>query len=158
IDNCDFSGWDEGARISGAGMSIIRSTFEQNHVGLNGGIDNSGSPWFLRASTMTNLTFSDNDVGVSLYLGAGDSFSNSRITGSTNAPSGQSSIGLYANYLQHSQVAGLQVSGSYTSAAVQVDTGAVNDSFLGNTVANSNSLGQVWNIAPNLSNVVFDSS
>ena len=37
IENSDFSGWDEGARVSGAGMSMIDSTFERNGIGLNAG-------------------------------------------------------------------------------------------------------------------------
>jgi hypothetical protein len=45
IDNCDFSGWDEGVRVSGMGMSMIRSTFERNGIGLNGGIDKDGNAW-----------------------------------------------------------------------------------------------------------------
>jgi hypothetical protein len=87
IENSDFSGWDEGVRVSGAGMSMIGSTFEHNGIGLNGGIDKDGNAWFLRASTMTNLTFSDNDIGIKLPDVAGVSLSNSQITGSTNAPS-----------------------------------------------------------------------
>ena len=39
IENCDFSGWDEGVRVSGMGVSMIGSTFERNGIGLNGGID-----------------------------------------------------------------------------------------------------------------------
>ena len=112
----------------------------------------------LRASTMTDLTFSDNDIGIKLASAAGVSLSNSQITGSTNAPSGQSSIGLYASYIQQSQVTGLQVSGSYSNSAVQIDSGATNDSFLANTVTNSNPTGKAWNIAANLPNVVFDSA
>ena len=158
IENSDFSGWDEGVRVSGAGMSMIGSTFEHNGIGLNGGIDKDGNAWFLRASTMTNLTFSDNDIGINLVIGANDSLSNSQITGSTNAPSGQSSIGLYANYIQQSQVTGLQVSGSYSNSAVQIDSGAVDDSFHANTVTNSNPTGKAWNIAANLPNVVVDSA
>src|SRR5262249_33610709 len=114
--------------------------------------------WLLRASTMTNLTFSDNDIGIKLLTTAGVSLSNSQITGSTNAPSGQSSIGLYASGIQQSQVTGLQVSGSYSNSAVQIDFGATNSSFLANTVTNSNPTGKAWNIAANLPNVVFDSA
>src|SRR5215831_1026233 len=157
IENCDFSGWDEGVRVSGVGVSMIGSTFERNGIGLNGGIDKDGNAWLLRASTMTNLTFSDNDIGIKLLTAAGVSLSNSQITGSTNAPSGQSSIGLDVNYIQQSQVTGLQVSGSYSNSAVQIDSGA-NDSFLANTVTNSNPTGTAWNIAANLPNVVFDSA
>src|SRR5262249_13246396 len=157
IENSDFSGWDEGVRVSGAGMSMIGSTFEDNGIGLNGGIDKDGNAWIFRASTMTNLTFSDNDIGINLVTAAGVSLSNSQITGSTNAPSGQSSFGLAVNYIQQSQVTGLQVSGSYSNSAVQIDSGA-NDSFLANTVTNSNPTGTAWNIAANLPNVVFDST
>ena len=107
---------------------------------------------------MTNLTFSDNDIGIKLVIGANNSLSNSQITGSTNAPSGQSSIGLYANYIQQSQVTGLQVSGSYSNSAVQINSGATNDSFHANTVTNSNPTGKAWNIAANLPNVVVNSA
>src|SRR5262249_21350498 len=93
-----------------------------------------------------------------LLVAATVSLSNSQITGSTNAPSGQSSIGLHINSTQESQDTGLQVSGSYSNSAVKIDSDA-NDSFLPITVTISTTTRKAWNIATaNLSNVAFNSA
>jgi hypothetical protein len=157
VDSCDFSGWDEGARFAGAGMSIVHSTFEKNKIGLQLGLDEKGSPWIHSASSMSDLTFSDNDVGLSTEVLAGDAVSNIKIHGSANSPSGQSSVGFLADYAQQCTFSDLHVDGTFSDAAFRV-TNSHRSSFLHDEIANLNAGGKVSDVAPGQPDLIQDTA
>ena len=146
-DGCEFTGWDEGARISGAGMSMIRSIFKRNKIGLNMGIDEHDRGWITRASSLTQLTFTDNDLAFNAVVLAGVAVSDIKIHGTANAPSGQSSVGFVTTGIQQCTFSQMQIDGTYSDTAARVNADGKNSSFLKNTVSNSNPSGKVWDIA-----------
>jgi hypothetical protein len=157
VSGSDFSGWDEGLRAAGAGISIIRSTFEQNGTGMNLGVDPDGNTWILCRSSFNNLSMTANSVAIVAKSLAFCYFSDITIQGSANAPSGQSQVGLQDNYAQGCIFSGLQITGGFSQAAVRV-VDSKYTAFYNCDASNSIATGQLWSVATGLTGVTFNSS
>jgi hypothetical protein len=147
LDSCEFKGWDEGARVAGAGMSMVRSTFERNKIGLNLGFDEKGGGWITRASSLNLLTFNDNDLAFNAFMLDVVAVSNIKIRGGAGAPSGLSAVGFVATYIQQCTFSQMQIDGYFSDAAARVKSEGRTSSFLKNTVSNAHPSGKVWDIA-----------
>jgi hypothetical protein len=136
-------------RAAGAGLSVIRSTFDQNGIGMNLGIDPRGKSHGFSRSSFNDLSMQANNIAISVNDAGFISFSNIIIQGSANAPAGQSQIGLLVHFCQGSTFTELQIGGGFSKAAAIV-AGGKYSTFYACKVSNSISRGQVWNVASGL--------
>ena len=156
-EDCDFSGWHEGMRAGGSGISVIRSMFEQNGIGINLGVDQNGNFYSFGRSSFNDLSLQGNDTAISVYGTGFCSFSNITIQGSTNAPSGQSQVGLLVYFTQGCMFSRLQIGGGYSNEAACVMAGKYT-TFHACNASNSISTGKVWNVATGMTDVTFDNT
>src|SRR5262249_15144695 len=157
LADSDFSGWDEGIRASGSGLSVIRSTFEQNGIGMNLGVDPNGNNYMLQRSSFNNLALTANNTAIIANDIANCYFSAISIQGSTYAPSGQSQAGLLVNFSQGSTFSGVQIGGGYSNAAAIV-AGGCSSVYYACNASNSIPTGRVWNVATGLPGVSFSNT
>jgi hypothetical protein len=152
VESSDFTGWAEGIRAAGSGLSVIRSTFEHNGIGARLGADPQGNNWGYSRSALQDLSFTDNDTALSLQVASFDVFSNISITGSGNAPSGQSQYGLNIHWNDTATFSQVRIGGGFSNAAVYLYSG--NDStFYSSIVSNTIVGGTVWNTQAGLTGV-----
>jgi hypothetical protein len=151
VSDCDFSGWSEGLRVSGTGLSVVRSTFEKNGIGARLGADSAGNNWAVGRSSFDNLTFSANDVGIFFQVAAGCSFCDINIVGTATAPSGQSKYGFTGGAVGSSIFSNIHVSGGFADAGANMAPSFLNKyaiwtntSLYGSWATNSISSGQAW--------------
>jgi Bacterial Ig-like domain (group 3)/Pectate lyase superfamily protein/Domain of unknown function (DUF4214) len=157
VEGCDFSGWDEGIRAAGTGLSIIRSTLERNGTALRLGADANGNNWGFTRSALNDLTLKDNDTGLYAQAVGFSQFSNISIQGTANAPSGQSNIGMHVGYTQGSTFSGLQIGGGYSTAAATVTDGKFS-TFYACNASNSIPTGLIWSVTPGLTGIFFSNT
>jgi hypothetical protein len=157
VDSSDFDGWDEGIRADGMGLSVSRSTFEQNGIGLNLGVDPNGNNSCFERSAFDSLTLSGNNIAIDACNAANCSFSAINIQGTSSAPSGQSQLGFLVSWAAGSTFTGVQVAGGFTGAAFRVSNGEYS-TFYACNATNSIPTAQVWDIATNLTGVYFSNT
>jgi hypothetical protein len=152
VSDCDFSGWSEGLRAYGNGMSVVRSTFEKNGIGARLGADANGNNYGFGRSSLSNLTFTGNDVGIYFQIAGTDYFGDINIVGTSGAPSGQSKYGFTGAELVCGCIfSNLHVSGGFANAAANMGPSYLdpyaswkNTSFFGSTATNSLTTGKGW--------------
>jgi len=152
VADSDFSGWTEGLRVTGAGFSIVRSTFEHNGIGARLGTDPQGNGWGLSRSSLQDLSFTGNNTDLWTQSLAFDVFSNISIQGTGNAPSGQSQYGLYIQSMQNTTFSGIHIGGNFTNAAVFLSNGQ-QSTFYASTISNTFSNGAIWRTQAGLAGV-----
>lgn len=156
IENSEFSGWDEGMRLAGVGVSVAKSRFFANKTGARLGASYKpdtdadgmtipdGSNWGFTRSAFNDCVFEDNDTGLYIQVGAHNTFSNITIKGSTNSPSKQSKIGLHLYAVSKTVFNELSVTGSYSTGSVYapgVDLATFFSANVSNSYLDSN---DVW--------------
>src|SRR5262249_42107283 len=121
VSDCDFSGWSEGLRAYGNGMSVVRSTFEKNGIGARLGADANGNNYGFGRSSLSNLTFTGNDVGIYFQIAGTDYFGDINIVGTSGAPSGWSKYGFTdAELVCGCIFSNIHVSGAFANAAANM--------------------------------------
>lgn len=116
-----FTGWDEGVRLWGAGVGIMRSKFEYNKKGVSLGTYSDGSCWNYGGASLVDSTFVSNDIAVYAQCVVANFFSNLMIQGTSASPSGQSQYGFLGNWLQYSTITNVQFSGSFSQASANLN-------------------------------------
>jgi hypothetical protein len=125
-DNVTITGFETGAMGSGVGFSVIRSTIQQCHVGLN--IGNAAWGSALNCSAAYGNTFSNNDTDINLAYASQELLVNNTHIGGASAPSGasvQAILGSSFSCICH----GMNVSGTYSGPVVNCASGQPNTSI-----------------------------
>lgn len=143
VEGCQFTGWAEGLRAMGAGLSVIRSSFNRNMIGMKLGAREDGAPWPLSRSSINDSSFWDNDWSIHPLWISTTAFTNLRVLGTNAAPSGQSRVGIGGNG-GASTYSRLQVSGVFSRAAWDIWPDTRWTHFYANSVANAAPGGQAW--------------
>ena len=146
LDGSQFTGWNEGMRVTGTGRSVIRSSFNRNGVGMRLGYTPDGRKWTFTRSSINGSTFADNDIAIDAVSVSGVAFTGLRVRGTNAAPSGQSQYGVLVGDVTGSVFSGLQVDGGYTAVGIRGTEVVRRTHFYGNAV--SNSMGPASAISP----------
>jgi hypothetical protein len=132
IENTQFSNWDTATIGGNCGLSLIRDTFTHNHIGFQGAYPGWLEIQYDGCGSMQDNVFTDNDIAIVGYTSV-NHWSNTTITGSSNAPSGQSQKAFWVPQSLNGNYTGLNISGSFSNAIFAIDSSPAN--FTGNFYA-----------------------
>ncbi|HEV8061536.1 MAG TPA: hypothetical protein VGP68_16775 [Gemmataceae bacterium] len=94
LSNLDIVGWAEGARLCGMSGIVAGLRAEVNAIALRLGINPAGAKEILGRVLLTALSLEANDIGIISASLQACILQAAHIMGTTNAPSGQSQIGI----------------------------------------------------------------
>jgi hypothetical protein len=94
LNNLYIVGWSEGARLCGMGGIVAGLRAEVNAIALRLGISPAGAKEILGRVLLTALSLEANDIGIISASLQACTIQEAHIMGTTNAPSGQSQIGI----------------------------------------------------------------
>lgn len=152
IQSADVVGFDHGIRVTGVGVGIRDLRVEVNRVGLCVGMNAAGQVWAAQSISVEAVSLEANDVGIEIHHLNGSRFSAIRIQGTTNAPSGQSKIGISVKNTADTSFDSVNVTQGHNVAAVRVFGGR--HSWLNANI--SNTIGPAWDAPPIVRHVEFN--
>jgi hypothetical protein len=94
LNNLYVEGWGEGARLCGMSGLVLGLRAEVNAIALRLGINPAGAKEILGRVGLSALSLEANDIGIILASLQACTVQEAHIMGTTNAPSGQSQIGI----------------------------------------------------------------
>lgn len=155
IYSCDVTGGSDGVRTIGSGIVIHGGRWEVNKRAVVIGLDNTGSGSVVNGVTIEGLSMEANDIAIYMADVGGGSIKNIRIQGSTNAPSGQSQIGILYGGASQMVTEGVSISGGWNQAGIRVSGGSFAISFKDVNVLNSFT-GRDWDVQGGLGQCFFE--
>ncbi len=146
VESCDVSGWAEGLRISGDGVSVIQGRYEVNLIAINAGIYPTGLVGALSPCVIQGMSFESN--GTAIQLGnCGGSVDSVHIIGADE-------VGRPVTYgirvtgaLSESTISNSSVSGSFSRAAISIEHSCDTTLFRGVKAVNAHpSVQPAWDV------------
>jgi hypothetical protein len=139
ILSCDIVGWDHGIRTSKSAINIIGCRLEVNHTALMLGMGYDGATVIMTSSLISGNTFEANDVAIHILSVGASVISSASIYGTVNAPSGNSSRGIYYGSGTYNTIESIAISGEFIDAAIVLGVGTATDNptFIGVVALNS---------------------
>lgn len=129
VEACNITASTEGIRANGAEVSIISNRLEVCGTALKLGYDAAGSGLTLSRSSISGNSFEGNDTHIDAAGLAECVLQGMSMQGSTNAPSGQSQIGMVITQAVRCKFEALRVFGTYDDVAIRIkSTGSHADS------------------------------
>jgi len=128
IDSADFMGCDDALRAAGP-FTLYGSRFEVNVNGIVLGSDATGQAAPAYNVYLAGITMEANDISINLRDCEGCGFAGISSQGSTNAPSGQSDMGVWVEGGFNNVFAAVGMGGTYSDTAMIVDEWASNVHF-----------------------------
>lgn len=155
ILHSDIVGFDEGVRASGTGLNMNGCRIEVNGVGLHLGLTRTGKRLQLARSAITALSLEANDVAIWIEAMSSTLLSGITFQGSTNAPSGQSQVGLRVGAVNGSVLSAISSFGSFSSAAIAL-LGPISQTALSGIQASNRPEWRAWDLRTNLGEISCD--
>jgi hypothetical protein len=136
-------------------VNITGCRIEVNRTGIVAGLDINGGSWALTRSVISGNSFEANDTAISVRAAGHAVFEGMAIQGSTNAPSGQSQVGLDVVGTTDVLFQSINAWGKYDQAAIRVTGLHTRGRF--SQVAASNALPgkKAWDVRVPLSGIEF---
>ncbi len=150
----DFSGWNEGLRACGTGVSLYGVRFEVNVTGMRLGADHNGNNFTLTRSAFHGISMEANDTHIFCQGVANSSFAAIGAQGSGGAPSGSSKIGMRLDTAAACTFSAVNMGGGYDTAAIQINNNVTYTTFDSVTASNGG-VGATWSVKQGLVGVSF---
>jgi hypothetical protein len=154
--SCDFTGWNEGLRAAGAGVSVHAARFEVCGIGMRLGCDTKGNPYGLSGSSFAGISGEANDTYIRCQVCGSCTFSSIGGQGSPNSPSGGSVYGWDIQTAHGCTFQSLNFGGTASKAALFLRDSEENKNLAFQGCEIANDTGKVWDLpSPALKDVVF---
>ncbi len=144
--SCDFTGWNEGLRCTGAGVSIHAARFEVNGIGIRAGCDPDGNPYGLSGSTFIGISGEANDTFIRCQVVGSSKFISCGCQGSPNSPSAGSLYGFDIQTAHGCAFETLALGGAFAKSSLFLRDSPENKMLMFSSCELGNDTGTVWDI------------